>query len=547
MTRQTSDRTHARHAGAATQASSAARSRFGLAAATMLTLTSVSAPSDADARGTIPVLIQITHNTTGDVFDPKIRSQDGNRIVFSSTGDVLGPGTETVQPEIYLYEVANGQIAKITDTPGHGAYDAARPTDQVFAGDRPEFVAFISTADLDSNGEPSNADGNPEVFVWEYRTGEYHQLTDTQPPVVNSEVYPSDNGKCITFASTGDLNDNDGADYNNPGHPEWNNADGSKEVFLYTVDNFEPTEGDPEKRGFPFDGHFTQVSNGPAGTSSGKPTIGGYWFARQCQSTAYVSDHDQTDSGLVGRHVFIYDRNSANTDPMVAPEIPLGIPDGIFDNPSISSASPFARGPFVVFDTSSDLWVNGSSGFEMFRYRVFHPRMTQYTDIIDPFAGDVRRPVISDGGGVIAMESTGDLINPNKKVKPHGLVPPFNADGNSEIFRQKGRRRIAQLTRTGEDPSEAGCANTNPSIRDQGIAIAFRSDCKSLVPGFNDAGVPQIFLYVQVKSGDPLACVKATKPCECHIEDGCCNEANGCYQRIEGATMRPRKKLSAAP
>ena len=42
----------------------------------------LAAAGQSHARGSIPVLIQVTKNTTGDVFDPRIRSQDGTRIVF---------------------------------------------------------------------------------------------------------------------------------------------------------------------------------------------------------------------------------------------------------------------------------------------------------------------------------------------------------------------------------------------------------------------------------------------------------------------------------
>ena len=199
------------------------------------------ATDDASARGKIPVLIQITNNTEGQVFSPKIRSQDGNRIVFTSTGDVTGPAP--AQQELYIYDVDTGTTIKATDTPGHGVKNAARSTDQVFAGERPEFVAFASTADLDSDGDPNNADGNQEIFIYEWLSGTFHQLTDTVAPVVNDEVYPSDSGKCIVFSSTGDMDNNEtGNGFNNP-PTGYENADGSKEIFLYTSNGFLAREG----------------------------------------------------------------------------------------------------------------------------------------------------------------------------------------------------------------------------------------------------------------------------------------------------------------
>lgn len=473
-------------------------------------------PQVADARGSIPVLQQITRNTTGDVLEPRLRSQEGNRIAFLSTGDVMGPGTATGQTELYLYEVAAGTTLKVTDTPGHGAWDAARPTDQIFAGSRPEVIPFVSTADLDPS--VGNADHNPEVFLFEVQSRAFRQLTNTLPPVINREPYASDSAKCIAFVSSGDLDDNDGSDSGNNPPTGFENPDGSFEVFLYSTlsDN-----------AFPTDGLFTQVSNAPSTAyESSRPVVGGYWFGRQCQTTAWVSDYDHTGGNRSGRKIYRFDRNSATIEEMLAKkEIPWGIVDdgGEYLNPSISSASNFARGPFIVFQTDADLWRNGSAGFEVFRYRVFHSRMTQYTDIL---FGDVERPSVSDGGGNVVFQSDGELLHPTRDID--GREPPFNSDQNREIFLMEGRRRMEQITDT------IGCDNSAPSLRDDGTAIAFRSTCDMV--GLNPGNVPQLFLYTRLRRGEPLT------GDDCRIEDGCCNEANGCYVRTAGAKLKPRKK-----
>ncbi len=274
------------------------------------------------------------------------------------------------------------------------------------------------------------------------------------------------------------------------------------------------------------------MSNAPSDAyESAHPVVGGYWFGRQCQTTAYVSDFDQLGAGRTGRKVFEFDRNSGRTLDLEAPkEIPWGIggAPGDYLWPSISSASQFARGPFVVFQTDADLWRNGSEGFEIFRYRVFHPRMTQYTDVL---AGDVERPVISDGGGVLAFQSTGEMLDPRAGARL-GMPGPWNADGNSEIFRLEGRRSLEQLT------DSVGCNNTLPSLRDDGTWIAFRSDCDLM--GLNPANVPQVFLWRAVEPDDPLA------GSACRVEDGCCNEANGCYGGVAGEKPKVRRRDCAA-
>jgi WD40-like Beta Propeller Repeat len=493
------------------------------AAALLLALATIAATSgSAEARGSIPVVVQVTHNTVGDIFDPRIRSEDGDRIVFVSDGDVQGPGTAPGHTEVYLYQVLTGQMIRVTNTPqsvvgpdGLGSWDASRSTDQLQSGGRPEYVTFVSRGDFDPTAD--NSDHNSEIFMWELVTGQFHQLTDTPSTVSNKEPFASDNGKCIVFSSSGNLDNNDGSDPSFPA-THYTNSDGSHEVFLYGLDTAQE---------FPRNGSFTQVSNGPAGTTSSRPVIGGYIWPRQCQTTAYVSDWDQTGGTLTGSNIFIFDRNTATTTQMFAPEeIPWGIQPGEYLYPHISSASPFARGPFVVFQTSADLWKNNSTGWEIFRYRVFHPRMTQYTDVA---TGNVERPVVSDGGGYVTFQSTGEMLDPGHHAR-HGGEPPFNDDHNYEIFRMKGRRKIWQLTRT------QGCTNTLPSVRNDATSIAFRSTC-DLVPGGNSAGVPQVFVYREVKSDDPLA-----TDAGCKVQNGCCNEANGCYQPILGRKPKTRTK-----
>ena len=479
------------------------------------------APTPASARGDIPVLLQVTRNTTGDIIDPRLRSQEGERVTFVSNGDVMGPGTAPGHTEVYLYDIASKTMVQVTNTPsavvdanGRGSWDAARSSDDIFS-DRPEVVPFVSRGNFDLS--VGNADGNPEIFLYELGAGTFHQLTNTLPPVENREPWASDSGKCIAFSSNGDLDNNNGSDSGNPG-TGYSNPDGSYEVFLYSLNSATK---------YPEDGNFTQVSNGPAGTTSSRPVTGGYIFARQCQTTAYVSDYDQTGINVSGSHIFIFDRNSGTTEEMAAPkETPWGVQPGDYLYPHISSASQFARGPFVVFQTDADLWRNGSSGFEMFRYRVFHPRQTQYTDVL---SGNVERPVISDGGGYITFQSNGEILDPRRHAAIGG-EPPFNADGNYEIFRMRGRRKVAQITRS------TGCDNTLPSTSDDGHTLAFRSTC-DLIPGNNSSGLPQVFVYKEVTTDDPRATAAG-----CKVADGCCNEANGCYQVVFGVKPKTRPK-----
>src|SRR6185369_6175245 len=318
-----------------------------------LAVLAVLAPAGyAGAHSSTPVLIQVTRNTVGEIEAPKIRSQQGSSIVFVSDGDVLGPGTAPGHREVYMYSAESGAITRITNTVAGESYEASRETDDVNSG-RDVLVAFVSTGDFDPS--VGNADHNPEIFLWFEQDGSFLQVTDTVAPVVNGEVYASESGKCLTFRSNADLDDNDGSDVGNPGRG-FGNADGSDEVFNLSF-------GDND-----LDRNFwvtTQVSNGPAGTASSHPVVGGYWFTRQCRSNAYQSDHDQLGNGSSGSHIYNYTKNTGVIEQLSKPGA------GINRNPAMSSASNFARGPFVVYETDTDPIGNGSSSYELFRFRLF--------------------------------------------------------------------------------------------------------------------------------------------------------------------------------
>ncbi|HXC50832.1 MAG TPA: hypothetical protein VN634_08115 [Candidatus Limnocylindrales bacterium] len=471
-----------------------------------LAVLAVLAPAGyAGAHSSTPVLIQVTRNTVGEIEAPKIRSQQGSSIVFVSDGDVLGPGTAPGHREVYMYSAESGAITRITNTVAGESYEASRETDDVNSG-RDVLVAFVSTGDFDPS--VGNADHNPEIFLWFEQDGSFLQVTDTVAPVVNGEVYASESGKCLTFRSNADLDDNDGSDVGNPGRG-FGNADGSDEVFNLSF-------GDND-----LDRNFwvtTQVSNGPAGTASSHPVVGGYWFTRQCRSNAYQSDHDQLGNGSSGSHIYNYTKNTGVIEQLSKPGA------GINRNPAMSSASNFARGPFVVYETDTDPIGNGSSSYELFRFRLFKNELWQYTFATE----DSARPAISDGGGRMTFESKADLFRPNRPLRT-GDIPPFNSDANPEIFLTKGKHQITQVTET------VGCENNFPTLRDTGDAVAFRSTCDLV--GLNPGGVPQVFHYVLVDRDDPLATTAG-----CQTADGCCNEANGCFYLLFGAKQSPPRE-----
>ena len=448
---------------------------------------------------------QATHLTQGAIWEPNIRQGRGEYITFVSDGDVMGPGTAHIgRREIYLWD--KGGVQQITHSGARESYDASRVTDE-YRTLNPSVVTFVSTADLDPS--VGNADGNPEIFLWLLDTGEFRQLTNTLPPVVNAAPYPSDTTECIAFQSTGDLDDNDGS-YAPSAPTGFYNDDGSNEVFYIDFH-------DHEFREF----HTTQISDGPAGTTSSTGSVGGYFFPNQCFNLEFQSDYDQIGNGSTGTNVYDFRRGSASRTQLSLP----GNLGGNSIEPRISGTGVSAGGPAVVFASDVDLLGNGSHGFQIFKFPVIAGSLRQVT--ASPTGGN-RRPAVSDGSAVVIFASTGEVADPSMPSR-RGPDGPYNADGNSEIIRLVGRRVVRPITRS------VGCTNDEASIMGNGSGLAFRSDC-DLVAGFNPYGQQQVFVYYEI----PAALFD---PATCSIADGCCSTDNGCYEEVVARSYRVPRPL----
>ncbi len=453
-------------------------------------------------RSRLHVLRQVTALTEGMIENPRIRPGHGDFITFVSDGDVMGPGTAHLgRREVYVWENETGTIRQLTDTAGGESYDASRMTTELRTTRSP-IIAFISTGNFDP--AVGNLDGNPEVFIWIRDTDEFRQLTDTAPPVVNAGPNPSETGRCLVFESTGDLDNNDGTDPATP-PPSFENSDGSRELFYIDFD-------DKQYRVY----DFTQVSNGPAGTSSSRGSSGGFFFPSQCSAITYQSDADQLGIGATGINVYHFKRARPTTFLVSEP----GNLGGSSIEPSMAGVGISLGGPSAVFVSDADIMGNGSTGFELFKYRTFRRSLQQrtFTD-----TGDSRAPVVSDGGVMIVLQSNAELIDTSKKIREGG-PPPLNGDGNFEIYRLRGRQRVRQITRT------SGCQNTAPTITGNAKSIALVSDCPHAGwPG----GQPNVFLFEEIHRKDPRAAAGW-----CKTSERCCNVANGCYTSIFGRAHR---------
>ena len=120
------------------------------------------------------ILSQVSRFSTGQsVLTPLRADGDLNRIVFASTSDLTG-GNADGSSEIFLLEVAAGQLKQWTSAPAaSGANGSNRP---VLSGDGSR-LAFVS----DDNLVGPNQDFSPEIFLISLDDGILQQLSLSLP------------------------------------------------------------------------------------------------------------------------------------------------------------------------------------------------------------------------------------------------------------------------------------------------------------------------------------------------------------------------------
>ncbi|MBI5432232.1 MAG: PD40 domain-containing protein [Planctomycetes bacterium] len=165
-------------------------------------------------------------------------SQGGKVLVYASDGDPLGTNDDG-NDEVFLLDLNKRRTVQLTTT-ADPASASSVTTDKY--GKR---VVFLSDADLVTG---SNADLNPEVFLYTVSTGVFEQLTDTTGVNQNRNPRISASGKLVVYDSDAD--------------PLTTNADGNVEIFLYAVGTATTTQlttttvGDCSRPSISADGRF---------------------------------------------------------------------------------------------------------------------------------------------------------------------------------------------------------------------------------------------------------------------------------------------------
>ena len=310
---------------------------------------------------TTKIITQLTDEAGENSDRPSINA-DGSHIAFDSTGDFAGTNPGEAR-QIFLLNRTTGIFTQVTFVMvGDIALNASISAD----GTR---IAFESDGDI--NG--GNPDGNREIYLFNVTTGIITQITDTAE--ANQRPSLSADGTRIAFESEADINGG--------------NPDGSREIYLFDTTT----------------SSFTQITNGPAGTNSGEPSI-----SADGNHIAFDSDANINGGNPDGNdEIYVFDITTF-TFTQVTDEVA-----GDSTDPSINE-----DGTRVAFD--SDANINGGNpdgNDEIYLFDSITAVIIQITS--EPAGDDSFEPEIDYVGTIMAFESEANING-------------GNPDGNDEIY-----------------------------------------------------------------------------------------------------------------
>ena len=405
------------------------------------------------------------------------------------------------------------------------------------------FVVIESTGDIatEKNGARNNADGNREIFLYDYAQRRIFQITnttsarvDTTKPalsstnpndfsnvkveVSNNHPVISNNGRWIAFSSNAVLTTASQGTFDGDANSAALAADGNQEIYIYFIPQ---TTSVNLSNGAdaPFvdltTGEFTQITNTPAsrlpvaGTSSSAPFVAfdnrDATMSDNGAIVAFVSTRDLFTGGNADANpeIFIFKRNTAS--PLTGVTTQLTNTTGLLtfnENPSlsgsgaaiafISNANISAGGSSNNSDGNSEVYlgsINTSSGAGTITRQVTNTKAPSPGIGIN-FLSPGRR--MSRDGNFIALESLADLSG-DSSIKNQTTVFIYNVSANS--FTQIGPR--AENTSQFRFPT---FTDYNSSLQPATVIFASGLNFTSTgaIPttasdGLNPSGVTQIF------------------------------------------------------
>lgn len=413
-----------------------------------------------------------------------------------------------------------------------------------FAGDMSgdgRFVVIESTGDIstEKTSARNNADGNREIFLFDYAQRRIYQITnttsarvDTTKPALNSsssldfsnvkvevsnnKPVISNNGRWIAFSSNADLTTASQGTFDGDANAAALAADGNQEIYIYFIPAVTAVNLSNGADPAPVDlttGEFTRLTNTAAsrlpaaGTTTSAPFVA---FDNRDPAisdnqaiTAFVSTRDLVSGGNADANpeIFIFKRNTAS--PLTGVMTQLTNTTGVFtfnENPTVSGS-----GAAIAFLSNANLAGGGSNNAdgnaEVYLASVDTTTgagtvTRQVTKTTAPFGGvsvnfmsPGRR--ISRDGNFIAFESLADLSG-NGANQSNTTVFVYNISAST--FTQIGPR--ATNSSAFRFPTFTDYTGTTPATVVFATGLNFKAD--GTVPttatdGLNPAGVTQIF------------------------------------------------------
>ena len=410
------------------------------------------------------------------------------------------------------------------------------------------FVVFESNGDIgtDKTSTRNNADGNREIFLFDYAQRRIFQITNTTstrvntalpdfPPatatttptdrsnvlieVSNNRPVLSNNGRWIIFSSNAaNPASFDGSDATNRAALA---ADGNQEMWLYFVPNPPAavlTDGSDVQPVFPLSGgEFTQLTNTPAsrlptrGTTSVAPFVAD--DNRNASSNdnssviAFVSTRNLTGNNADGNpEIFVFRRTGVSPATGTLQQMTNTTGTNVFnENPSVSGVAA-ATTP-IAFISNANIAIGGASNNADGNAEIYLGTTDATTAAVTRQVtnttlgaanGNVGVNILSFGrrlsrdGNLLAFESYADLAG-NGAVQTTSTVFMYNVAANS--FTQVGPRAVNTSAVRLPGFTDYNAAGT-PSTIIFSSALNFTSTGAlptTASDGLNPNGRPQIF------------------------------------------------------
>lgn len=373
-----------------------------------------------------------------DSFAPSITA-DGQFVAFLSTADNLIELDSNGYQDVFLYELAQDEITRITI--GYDGSQANGASSDVQISDDGRFVVFVSEA---SNLVGTDANGHADVFLYDRQSGVTELVSrapdGTQGDAPSVQPALSSGAHFVAFVSLADnLSPND--------------KNGVSDVYLY-----DRQEGTLELISVGSDGRQADDTNKyPTISASGR------YVAYQSKSTNLMPD----DDGNNMFDIFLRDRQEGVTE-LISRNVQGTAGNMESQRPSISN-----DGRYVAFESwASDL----VEGDENYNSDVFvADRLTERIEIVS-VSSDGRQADHVNGGAVISGDG--------RYVAYSSLAGNLAVNDGNQLFDVYLRDRVrseTQLVSMNANGQAGNGVSISPSLTTAGTYIVFDSVATDLV------------------------------------------------------------------